>query len=84
MLQFNAKQIEFKGNKNTCIFQLVLDLPQLSILELVFRLKVTSSIIIRKRKYPAVRAKLWGNALGRCLFCIIMHKSSDIYYSATY
>ena len=63
MLQFNAKQIEFKGNKNTCIFQLVLDLPQLSISELVFRLKGTSSMLIRKRKYPAVRTKLWGKAL---------------------
>ncbi|MCL1603744.1 hypothetical protein M3084_07770 [Succinatimonas hippei] len=50
----------------------------------MFKLKGTSSMLIRKRKYPAVRAKLWGNALGRCLFCIIMHKSSDIYYSATY
>ena len=63
MLQFNAKQIELKGNKNTCIFQLVLDLPQLSISELVFRLKGTSSMLIRKRKYPAVRTKLWGKAL---------------------
>ena len=57
---------------------LVSNLPQLSILEPVFRLEGTSSMLIRKRKYPAVRAKLWGNALGRCLFCIIMHKSSDI------
>ncbi|WP_277297352.1 transposase [Succinatimonas hippei] len=42
---------------------IVLDLPQLSILELVFRLKGTSSMLIRKRKYPAVRTKLWGKAL---------------------
>ncbi|WP_423836386.1 IS200/IS605 family transposase [Succinatimonas hippei] len=42
---------------------LILYPPQLSISELVFRLKGTSSMLIRKRKYPTVRAKLWGNAL---------------------
>ena len=42
---------------------LVLDLPKFSIFKLVFRLKGTSSMLIRKRKYPTVRAKLWGNAL---------------------
>ena len=82
-LQFNAGLIEFNGEE-THVHLLILNLPKLSILELVFILEGTSSMSIRKRKYPAVRAKLWGNALGRCLFCIIMHKSSDIYYSATY
>ncbi|WP_187363669.1 transposase, partial [Succinatimonas hippei] len=40
---------------------LILYPPQLSISELVFRLNGTTSIIIRKRKYPAVRAKLLDN-----------------------
>ncbi|WP_423836377.1 transposase [Succinatimonas hippei] len=51
---------------------------------LVFKLKGTSSMLIRKRNYPAVRAKLWGNALGRCIFCIIMHRSFDICYPPIY
>ena len=61
-LQFNAELIEFDGEE-AHVHLLILDLPQLSILELVFRLKGTSYIIIRKRKYPAVRTKLWGKAL---------------------
>ena len=56
-LQFNAGLIEFEG-KEDHVHLLILDLPQLSISELVFRLKGTSYIIIRKRKYPAVRTKL--------------------------
>ncbi|WP_277296640.1 IS200/IS605 family transposase [Succinatimonas hippei] len=61
-LQFNAGLIEFEG-KEDHVHLLILDLPQLSISELVFRLKGTSYIIIRKRKYPAVRTKLCGKAL---------------------
>ncbi|WP_423836374.1 transposase [Succinatimonas hippei] len=75
-LKFNSELIEFKGNKNTCIFQLVLDLPQLSISELVFRLKGTSSIIIRKRKYPAVRAKLWGIVFRSLSF--LLHPAQEL------
>ncbi|EFY06291.1 hypothetical protein HMPREF9444_01958 [Succinatimonas hippei YIT 12066] len=41
-------------------------------------------MLIRKRKHPAVRAKLRGNALGRCLFCFILHRCSDIYYPSIY
>ncbi|WP_277297321.1 hypothetical protein [Succinatimonas hippei] len=63
---------------------MILYLPQPAGSTLVFKLKGTSSMLIRKRKYPAVKAKLWGNALGRYLFCIIMHRSSNIYYSAIY
>ncbi len=62
MPQFNTKLIEFDGEEEH-VHLLVLDLLQLSISELVFRLKGTSSITIRKRKYPTVRAKLWDNAL---------------------
>ena len=76
-LQFNAKLIEFDGEE-AHVHLLILDLPQLSILEFVFRFKGTSSMLIRQRKYPAVRAKLRGNALGRCLFCFILHRCSDI------
>ncbi|MCL1603345.1 transposase [Succinatimonas hippei] len=36
----------------------------------MFKLKGTSSMLIRKRKYPAVKAKLWGTALGRYLFAL--------------
>ena len=61
-LQFNAKLIDFDGEE-AHVHLLILDLPQLSILELVFRLKGTSSMLIRKRKYPAVRTKLWGKDL---------------------
>ena len=82
-LQFNAELIEFDGEEDH-VHLLILYPPQLSISELVFRLKGTSSMLIRKRKYPAVRTKLWGNALGRCLFCIILHRCSDIYYPSIY
>ena len=57
MPQFNTKLIEFDGEEEH-VHLLVLDLLQLSISELVFRLKGTSSITIRKRKYPTLRSKL--------------------------
>ncbi|WP_428985233.1 transposase, partial [Succinatimonas hippei] len=58
--------MEFNGEE-AHVHLLILNLPKLSGSKLVFRLNGTTSIIIRKRKYPAVRAKLRGNALGRCL-----------------
>ncbi|WP_286035802.1 IS200/IS605 family transposase [Succinatimonas hippei] len=61
-LQFNAGLIEFEGEEEH-VHLLILYPHQLSISELVFRLKGTSSMLIRKRKYPAVRTKLWGKAL---------------------
>ncbi|MCL1602523.1 hypothetical protein M3084_01495, partial [Succinatimonas hippei] len=66
------------------IHPVILYPPQPAGSTLVFKLKVTSSMLIHKRKYPAVRIKLWDNALGYYLFCIIMHRSSDIYYSAIF
>nr|WP_283163137.1 transposase [Succinatimonas hippei] len=48
----------------------ILYLPQPAGSTLVFKLKGTSSMLIRKRKYPAVKAKLWGTALGRYLFAL--------------
>ncbi|WP_366930382.1 transposase [uncultured Succinatimonas sp.] len=51
--QFNAELIEFDGEEHMHL--LILDLPKFSIFKLVLRLKGTSSITIRKRKYPTVR-----------------------------
>ena len=62
-LHFNAALIEFNGAKEQ-VHLLIFYPPQLSISELVCKLKGTSSLIIRKRSYPTVvRAKLWSNAL---------------------
>ncbi|WP_423836382.1 transposase [Succinatimonas hippei] len=57
---------------------LVSNLPQLSILEPVFRLEGTSSMLIRKRNYPTVRTKLWNNASMSLSFCFRMQRYSDI------
>ncbi len=51
---------------------LVSNLPQLSILEPVFRLEGTFSMLIRKRNYPTVRTKLWNNA-SRSLSFLLPH-----------
>ena len=75
--------VDFDGEDNR-VHPVILYPPQPAGSTLVFKLKVTSSMLIRKSKHPAVRAKLWGNALGRYLFGIIMHRSFDIYYSAIY
>ena len=56
-LQFNAELIEFDG-EDDCVHPVILYPPQPASSTLVFKLKVTSSIIIRKRKYPTVRTKL--------------------------
>ncbi|WP_187363664.1 transposase [Succinatimonas hippei] len=41
---------------------------QLVISILVFKFKRTFSMIIRKRKYPTVRSKLWSNAFRSLSF----------------
>ncbi|WP_428985224.1 transposase [Succinatimonas hippei] len=82
-LKFNSELIEFDGEDDR-VHPVILYPPQPAGSPLVFKLKGTSSMLIRKRKYPAVRTKLWGNALGRCLFCIILHRCSDIYYPSIY
>ncbi|WP_286035906.1 IS200/IS605 family transposase, partial [Succinatimonas hippei] len=61
-LKFNSELIEFDGEDDR-VHPVILYPPQLAGSPLVFKLKVTSSMLIRKRKYPAVRAKLWGKAL---------------------
>ena len=61
-LQFNAKLIEFDGEE-AHVHLLILYPPKLSIADLVFKLKGTSSVIIRNRNYPSVKSQLWGKAL---------------------
>ena len=50
-LQFNAKIIDFDGEE-VHVHLLILYPPKLSIAALVFKLKGTSSVIIRNRKLP--------------------------------
>ena len=61
-LQFNAELIEFDGEEDH-VHLLILYPPKLSIADLVFKLKGTSSVIIRNRNYPSVKSQLWGKAL---------------------
>ena len=61
-LQFNAGLIEFDGEEDH-VHLLILYPPKLSITDLVFKLKGTSSVIIRNRNYPSVKSQLWGKAL---------------------
>ena len=61
-LQFNAKLIDFDGEEDN-VHLLILYPPKLSIADLVFKLKGTSSVIIRNRNYPSVKSQLWGKAL---------------------
>ena len=61
-LQFNAELIEFDGEEEH-VHLLILYPPKLSIANLVFKLKGTSSVIIRNRNYPSVKSQLWGKAL---------------------
>ena len=61
-LQFNAGLIEFDGEE-AHVHLLILYPPKLSIAALVFKLKGTSSVIIRNRNYPSVKSQLWGKAL---------------------
>uniref|UniRef100_UPI00255CF4C5 IS200/IS605 family transposase n=1 Tax=Succinatimonas hippei TaxID=626938 RepID=UPI00255CF4C5 len=61
-LQFNAKLIDFDGEE-AHVHLLILYPPKLSIAALVFKLKGTSSVIIRNRNDPSVKSQLWGKAL---------------------
>ncbi|WP_298791274.1 transposase, partial [uncultured Succinatimonas sp.] len=79
---FNAELIEFGGEEEH-VHLLVLVLPKFSIFKIVFRIKGTSSITIRKRKYPTVRTKLRSNALWTLSF--FPHSAEVLrYYSAIY
>ena len=77
MPAINAELIEFGGEEEH-VHLLVLVLPKFSIFKLVFRLKGTSSITIRKSKYPTVRSKLWGNALWSLSF--LLHPAQGLRY----
>lgn len=57
-----AELMEFDGEKDH-VHLLVNYPPKLAISSLVNRLKGVSSRLIRKRRYPSMRRKLWGESL---------------------
>lgn len=59
---FEAELIEFDGEDDH-VHLLVNYPPKVSISKLVNSLKGASSQIIRKKDYPNIKNKLWGNAL---------------------
>lgn len=59
---FEAQLVEFDG-ENDHVHLLVHYPPKVSISKLVNSLKGVSSRMIRKKNYPVIREKLWGNAL---------------------
>ena len=59
---FEAELIEFDGESDH-VHLLVNYPPKVSISSLVNSLKGVSSRLIRKRNYPSIQSKLWGNAL---------------------
>ncbi|WP_428985207.1 IS200/IS605 family transposase [Succinatimonas hippei] len=76
-LKFNSELIEFNGEE-AHVHLLILNLPKLSGSKLIFKLKGTSSMLIRKRKYPAVRAKLWDNMFRSLSF--LLHLAQVLRY----
>jgi putative transposase len=61
-LDFQAELIEFDGEDDH-VHLLVNYPPKVSVSKLVNSLKGVSSHLIRKKKYPSIRKKLWGGAL---------------------
>jgi putative transposase len=59
---FEAELIEMEGEGDH-VHLLVNYPPKVSVSKLVNSLKGVSSRLIRKKKYPSVCQKLWGNAL---------------------
>jgi putative transposase len=59
---FEAELIEFDGEHDH-VHLLVNYPPKVAISQLVNSLKGVSSRMIRKAKYPSIKAKLWGGAL---------------------
>ena len=57
-----AELMEFDGEKDH-VHLLVNYPPKLAISSLVNRLKGVSSRLIKKRRYPSMRRKLWGESL---------------------
>ena len=61
-LDFEAELIEFDGEDDHVHLRVNYP-PKVSISKLVNSLKGISSLLIRKKKYPTIRKKLWGGAL---------------------
>ena len=59
---FEAELVEFDG-EDDYVHLLVIYPPKVAVSALVNSLKGVSSRLIRKKNYPSIRTKLWGNAL---------------------
>jgi len=59
---FEAELVEFDGEDDH-VHLLVNYPPKVAVSALVNSLKGVSSRILRKKNYPSIRKKLWGNAL---------------------
>jgi len=59
---FEAELVEFDGEDDH-VHLLVNYPPKVAISSLVNSLKGVSSRMLRKKNYPSIRKKLWGNAL---------------------
>ena len=59
---FEAELIEFDGEDDH-VHLLVNYPPKVAVSKLVNSLKGVSSLLIRKKGYPSIQKKLWGNAL---------------------
>ncbi|EDJ92792.1 molybdenum cofactor biosynthesis protein A [Haemophilus influenzae 3655] len=59
---FEAKSIEFDG-EDAHVHLLIEYPPKVAVSTLVNSLKGVSSRMIRKKNYPSIRKKLWGNQL---------------------
>ena len=62
-VDFEAALIEMNGEDDH-VHLLVEYPPKVSISALVNSLKGVSSRMIRKKKYPAIQKKIWGNVVG--------------------
>ena len=59
---FESELVEFDGSSDH-VHLLVNYPPKISVSSLVNSLKGVSSRLIRRKDYPAIQSKLWGNAL---------------------
>jgi len=59
---FEAELVEFDGEDDH-VHLLVNYPPKMAVSKLVNSLKGVSSLLIRKKGYPSIQKKLWGNAL---------------------
>ena len=61
-IDFGADLVEFDGEEDY-VHLLVNYPPKVTVSKLVNSLKGVSSHLIRKKDYPSIRIKLWGNTL---------------------